>query len=181
MRIGARETIELAEMEMRSDARKAEDSHKTSRFSMRFSRATKRIYGATTAVAIVMGLFFQLWQPSGDDSLPIAIMLYVIAAVALFPFLYSISYRCDVDEARIVRKEFWIFTKTVEWKRVKYKRSRMHSPYDKDELILLDARKKRLIDFSANMVGFSNLDRLAKRKNIPAINPKRHRPKKQGR
>ena len=179
MHIGSRETVELAEMEMRSDARKAEGSHKTSRFSMQFSKATKRIYGAITVIPIALGLFFQLIQPSGDDSLAIAIMLYVIAAVGLFLFLYSLSYRCHVDETKIVRKEFWICKKTVEWKRVKYKRSRMHSPYVKDELILLDIRKKRLIDFSANMVGFSNVDRLAKRKNIPVASKHRHKPKKQ--
>ena len=165
-----RYTIEYLEAIKEEDARKQENNHKTSYFTVRFPNIIKIVYGTAAGIMLAIGLFFQIRL--GTSYLGHAILFYSLSGCALFFLLFHLSFRCDVDEEKITQKLFWIHTKTVEWKQVKYKKVLMPNPYQKSNLFLYNSKRKCLIDFTSNMVGFTNIERLTRRKSIPPL-PKR--------
>ncbi len=160
-----RATAELLELIMREKAREEENTIKTSSFVVRFSTAYKICFSAITVLLILIGGFLHFFVKDID----IAIFFYIFSTIPFFLCIYSLSYRCTVDEKKMVRVEFWIFKKEVLWSRVKYKKSKRISEYATAAVTLYDERRKRLIDFVSEQTGFTNMERLIKRKKIPSI------------
>lgn len=159
---------ELWETLMREKAREEEKSLKTSNFVVRFSTAYKLFWASITVLLVLIGGGIQIFAKETD----IAIFFYVFAAIPLWLCLYSLSYRCTVDEKKMVRVEFWIFKKEISWNSVKYKKTTRVNEYQNGSLTLYDERQKRLIDFVSEQTGFQNMERLVKRKRIPSRHKK---------
>ena len=163
-----RAAAELWELIMREKAREGENDIKTSNFVVRYSKAYKISFAAFTVLIALIGVLIQfIGGPAG-----IAIVLYVLSTLFLLCFLYSLSYRCTVDEKKMIRVELWIFKKEIAWNCVKYKKTKRINDYENGALILYDERGKRLIDFASEQSGFRNMERLVKRKRIPSRNKK---------
>ena len=167
-----RDTAELWELIMREKAREGENDIKTSNFVVRYSKAYKISFAAFTVLIALIGVLIQFIGGSADVAIVFAIVLYVLSTLLLLCFLYSLSYRCTVDENKMIRVELWIFKKEIAWNRVKYKKTKRVSEYENGALILYDERGKRLIDFVSEQSGFKNMERLTKRKCIQTLHKK---------
>ncbi len=164
-----RAAAELWESIMREKAREGENDIKTSNFVVRYSKAYKISFAALTVLIALIGVFIQFIGGSAD----VAIVLYVLSTLLLLCFLYSLSYRCTVDEKKMIRVELWIFKKEIAWDCVEYKKTKRVNDYENGALILYDKCGKRLIDFVSEQSGFRNMERLVKRKNILPLPKKR--------
>lgn len=157
---------------MREKARAEEDPFKPQNFVVRFSTAYKISFAVFTVLVALVGGLIHIFAKDKDAKGP-AIFLYILAAIFLLSFLYIVSYRCTVGEKKMVRVELWIFKKEIAWNRVKYKKTKRINEFENEEVILYDDRQKRLIEFTAEMVGFKNIERLVKKKNIQPKNRKK--------
>ena len=170
---GRNELINYLEFISIENARKEESTTYAKTFTMRFSKVSKIIQVQGFVLSILLGLAFCLTDVFlNSDLFGLAIFCWATAAFFLFYFLYQHSYRCHVTEKKIVRVEFWIFKKEIDWNCVCFKKVKRDGEYRTKEIVLYNSKRKRLIDFLSEMVGYTNMEKAIKRKNIPSL-PKR--------
>lgn len=155
------------ESRMREQARKEEDLSQKKNFVIHSTKAFNISIAICTGSAALAGGLIHFFAEDKVD-IAIAIFLYALASFLLFGFLHLISYRCTVDEEKIVKEFFWLFKKEILWSRVKYKRIKHRNAVEGKSIVLYDERKKRLIDFDPVEVGYTNMELLIKRKKIPS-------------
>ncbi len=153
-------------------ARKKEDLSQKKNFVIYNSKVFIISIAICTVLSAFLGARLHIFAEDKID-IAFAIFLYALAAFLLFGFLYLISYRCIVDEEKIVKRMFWLFKKEILWSKVKYKRVKYHSVMEGKSIVLYDERKKRLIDFDPVEVGYTNMELMITRKKIPSRHKKR--------
>ncbi len=163
------------EPRMREQARKEEDLSQKKNFVIHSTKAFNISIAICTVLSAFLGARLHIFAEDKID-IAFAIFLYALATFLLFGFLYLISYRCTVDEEKIVKRVFWLFKKEILWSKVKYKRVKHRSAIEGKSIVLYDERKKRLIDFDPVEVGYTNMELMITRKKIPSRHKRRKKP-----
>lgn len=156
---------------LHGQARKKEDLSQKKNFVIYTSSAFTISIAIFTVLLAFLGALFHI---SAEDKIDIAfaVFFYALATFLLFGFLYFISYRCTVNEEKIVKRVLWIFEKEILWSKVKYKRIKRRGAIEGISIVLYDEQKKRLIDFDPASVGYTNMELMIARKRIPSRHKK---------
>ena len=166
-------TVEYFELISKQGARKEESQTYARTFTMRFSKVAKTVTVQWIILTAFMGLAFCLTDVFlHTDLFGLAIFAWVATAFFIFYLLYQSSYRCHVTEEKIVRTELWLFKKEIDWKCVSFRKIKRDGEYWTKEIVLYNSKRKFLISFSSEMVGYTNMEKALKRKHIPPL-PKR--------
>ena len=149
-----------------SSARLEEVSLSAGSFTGYIGKAYCRSLCTAALVGTIMGVF--LLFSIGDLPSGAAFAALGIISALLLPTV--LSYRCQIDNMRMVSKYFILcfpVSKAISWKDVRYKQVKTTPSGHLLSIRFYNERKKKLILFDSSIVGFSRIVRMAKRKGIP--------------
>lgn len=172
-RYGSRELISYIDFSAYEDARREEAGMNPTDFTMRYSKAARRTPLCFALICLAFALSPHILY-SFPSLRPLPFLFYPITAFFGITFLYRLSYRCHVTSQRIVQTAFGVLKKEADWASIKAKKGKKDkqmslSAYRTNELLLYRDNRKKAFHFFDSMVGFTYLQKMIKKKNIPTL------------
>ena len=158
----------LIEKMLDNSSRKEGENLPNDEFVAKKSTSRKIYYTLLPVLGFVASVICHYIE--GEEWISISLLILSIGVIFLLPTTYS--YKAYVNREIICEEYLIVFvkvTKEVAWKDIKYKKIITNTYDEVKEIVFYDENKKRLTHFDTEIVGFSQIVKMAKKGSIKEI------------